>query len=833
MERTNRGIESNYIIKEGLKKALQETKSTRKNGSDQHMAVNYSQFPSAALHTNSVRNRHKNKRSSTSTSGFSPGSSKSTGKALFKSTPQSVKNPSYIDLYKAYLQDHHVPEMRYAQPTRSEHFSDRSSVLFGARRPKLEAKDYSLDQPTKLVSTQKPRLHYTPSIRSENVELDTISDVAPIVTKQIDVLVPPSAKNPNGPTPMPATRTKAPGPEPKTLRRTRAIDTLNVASSQDFNPGYERIPSQKPAWLLEQGRSDPSPSDARSPSPGLRKLRGSPNLREQATEELLRGQSPVSKSYMPSTSGQHAHFGLLDDMPPPSPETENLQTQVPAARSIQADKLQSTPQSRETISRNINSPPRSHEPLPKVHVQSPFAAHPKASASALSIQHYGSFSIHDTFTKDNPITAVSEDLLLSTRKLGDQFILSGEKIKPGGLEIVTFQGDHDNELTYLVFFVPIISPETGQTRFLVGCLHDITAFLLEVVQDPVYNAVPDAEVPVFEYHKGIDPAAPKPASLVADVGGGNSSFSTLSDARPPVEDPSWSDDMNEIQSPQDLSSDEDDLPDGISLLDGISVADDESCILDNASSIEIASKGLLTGYVVNADRSKDPGEWSFIPANNLKNAKSKPKMKQSSKSLRPSRSGPRLPRPPPPAPAPNADLDIWETIAEEESVQPEPTPVPSTQTLSDITPALSSLSLSGNPSIVNTTPTSTPPLPPSSSSSIDIALQSLISSLQHLYSHILILSHDPLSTSIYTISHLSPALDSSPESIEHLEGMEKEKIVELRTGMDEGKRFCIRIGWGQGEQRILVCTPVFGWDGVRSWVCVVVEDGDEARGEKK
>ena len=105
------------------------------------------------------------------------------------------------------------------------------------------------------------------------------------------------------------------------------------------------------------------------------------------------------------------------------------------------------------------------------------------SAFVQSVKHFGSFCVLDTALPGCPVTATSEDLRYIF-EIGEQFFLNIKTGAESSIDIVTGCNSQGDEVTHLVLFSPLTSPSTGQSRFLLAALIDVTDFVMEAAQFP-------------------------------------------------------------------------------------------------------------------------------------------------------------------------------------------------------------------------------------------------------------------------------------------------------------------------------------------------------------
>ena len=106
------------------------------------------------------------------------------------------------------------------------------------------------------------------------------------------------------------------------------------------------------------------------------------------------------------------------------------------------------------------------------------------------------------------MTATSEDLRYIFQ-VGDQFFLHIEECSAKSMDIVTGRNPSGDEVTHLVLFSPLTSPNTGCSRFMLASLVNVTDFVQDAAQ------VPDLET-VHE-ESGIERYVPTPAINLEEV----------------------------------------------------------------------------------------------------------------------------------------------------------------------------------------------------------------------------------------------------------------------------------------------------------------------------
>lgn len=99
----------------------------------------------------------------------------------------------------------------------------------------------------------------------------------------------------------------------------------------------------------------------------------------------------------------------------------------------------------------------------------------KGTKAIDTIKYFRSFCVLDTMLPGNPITAISENLQPSEGlQNGEQLFLNIRESAKKPCDVIAAWDSNGGELAYLVLYSPLISPSTGQNRFVLASLVDIT-----------------------------------------------------------------------------------------------------------------------------------------------------------------------------------------------------------------------------------------------------------------------------------------------------------------------------------------------------------------------
>jgi hypothetical protein len=104
-----------------------------------------------------------------------------------------------------------------------------------------------------------------------------------------------------------------------------------------------------------------------------------------------------------------------------------------------------------------------------------------SDVSVTSLKHFGSFCVLDTCAPGCPITATSEDLRYIF-EVGDRFCLNSEECIGSSIDIVVGNDAEGNDVTHLVLFSPLLSPQTGKARFVLAALVEVSDFVKAAAQ---------------------------------------------------------------------------------------------------------------------------------------------------------------------------------------------------------------------------------------------------------------------------------------------------------------------------------------------------------------
>ena len=112
----------------------------------------------------------------------------------------------------------------------------------------------------------------------------------------------------------------------------------------------------------------------------------------------------------------------------------------------------------------------------------------------------------------------------------------------------------------------------------------------------------------------------------------------------------------------------------------------------------------------------------------------------------------------------------------------------------------------------------------SSTSSVDDALDTFVSSLQTLYSDFFLLGKSALDESVLEICNCSAKIYEAKEYIDgHLSQSPRETLERLSACLTREAAFTLSINWGtNGEPKQLYCAPLYGQNSL-TWICFLVD----------
>lgn len=116
----------------------------------------------------------------------------------------------------------------------------------------------------------------------------------------------------------------------------------------------------------------------------------------------------------------------------------------------------------------------------------------RSNASIHLVKHFGSFCVLDTSAPSCPIIATSEDLRHHLQ-IGETLSLDVQECTTTSMDIVINSNPDEGEVTYLVLYIPLMSPGSGTSRFLLAALVDVTAFVHEASQLPHLESIEEDE----------------------------------------------------------------------------------------------------------------------------------------------------------------------------------------------------------------------------------------------------------------------------------------------------------------------------------------------------
>lgn len=197
------------------------------------------------------------------------------------------------------------------------------------------------------------------------------------------------------------------------------------------------------------------------------------SVRAQPSVSTLRIRNSKSSICLASTSPQPANSGTSASQPsqrylqPPRQSHSSLK-RASTRQSIGGDSKQT----------HLGSPFNDRMQTPGPPAPARTAAPPPKRTPLTMVDHFKCFVVLDTAQPGCPVTGTSSDLRYIF-EVGEQFMLNNKDCEGSSMDIFSGLDAMGNEVIHLSLFTPLVSPNSGRSRFMLVSLVDVTDFVIE------------------------------------------------------------------------------------------------------------------------------------------------------------------------------------------------------------------------------------------------------------------------------------------------------------------------------------------------------------------